>query len=79
VALNDLAQAFPRDHSVHLVEKLRTSRRLGIAFKTGGCKRDLLVRHKQIISENSRRINQSILSAVYGGISVTEKSAVAAL
>jgi integrase len=30
---------------VHLVEKLRTPRRFGIAFKTGGRKRDLLVRH----------------------------------
>jgi hypothetical protein len=60
VALNDLADALPRDHLVHLVEKLRTPRSFGIAFKTGGRKRDLLVRHEQIVSENSRRINQAI-------------------
>jgi hypothetical protein len=53
VPLNDLAQALPRDHSVHLVEKLRPSRRLGKAFKTGGRKRDLLVRHEQIVSETA--------------------------
>jgi len=46
VTLNDLADALPRDHLVHLVEKLRTPRRFGITFKTGSRKRDLLVRHE---------------------------------
>ena len=50
VSVDDFAETLPWDHLVHLIEKPGTPRRLAVAFKTGGCKRDLLVRHGQILS-----------------------------
>ena len=60
--LHHLAEAFPGDHLIHFVEKLSTLRRLAVTLKTSGRKSDLLVRHKQILSQNCAGINQAILS-----------------
>ena len=61
VALHDLTEPCPRDHLIHFIQKLCTLRPLREALEPSRGERDLLVRHRSILSLNTRRVNQSIL------------------